>query len=81
MTKYNSGDENIPLRQYDKEKRPIVVFLIDLSIDENEGEPIVKQFKLDYSDFYDRKHLGRITFWAVTNNHAVEVYAEKDIAP
>lgn len=74
MPPYRKNVENIPLREFNKAPMPIMVFVIDLKNDDN----IVQQVQLDYSNFEDRKHLGRLTHWAVSNGHSIETMALKD---
>jgi len=73
MPEYKKGVENLPLRQINT-SMPIMVYVIDLK---NEDE-IVQQVQLDYANFDDRKHLGRLTFWAVTHEHSIETMSLKD---
>ena len=73
MVEYKKGVENLPLRQINT-SMPIMVYVIDLK---NEDE-IVQQVQLDYANFDDRKHLGRLTFWAVTHGHSIETMSMKD---
>lgn len=69
---YKKGLENLPLRNINT-RCPIYVTIIDLSNDE-----IVQEFRMDYANHEDRKHLGRLTFWAVQNHHSVETMALAD---
>lgn len=75
MTKYVKGIEDRPLRQPNTECF-IMVYLRDLS--KPDADDVVAEFKLDYANYYDRKKLGRITFWAVMNKHLVETVALSD---
>ena len=72
-TKYRAGVENLPLRQINTHC-PIIVIVTDLSTDE-----IVSTIELDYAKFDDRKHLGRLSFWAISNKHSVETMAKSDV--
>jgi len=76
MTKYFKGAEDRPLKAPNTECQ-IIVYLRDLS--SNEEDDVVQEWKLDYANYYDRKKLGRITFWAVMNSHLVETVAVKDV--
>lgn len=67
MVEYRKGAENVPLREINKQM-PIMVFVINLQKDDE----VVEQKLLNYGDVEDRKYLGRLTFWAVTNNHSIE---------
>lgn len=73
MSEYKKGVENLPLRQVNT-SMPIMVYVINLKNDDE----IVQELQLDYASFEDRKHLGRITFWAVSNGHSVETMSLKD---
>ena len=71
--KYKKGLENIPLRNINT-KCPILVMVIDLL----DNDRIVAEYRLDYANYEDRKHMGRLTFWAVTNHHSIETMAIAD---
>ena len=73
--KYVKGIEDRPLKEINTTKI-IMVYLRDLN--SNEEDDVVAEFKLDYGNFYDRKKMGRITYWAITNNHLVETIALSD---
>lgn len=70
--KYRKGIENVPLREVNKEC-PIIVIVTDLETDE-----IVQTFELDYAKVEDRKYLGRLTFWCVSNKHSIETMSKVD---
>lgn len=72
--KYKPGAENVPSRSraYD-DPLPILIIVYDLSTD----EPVVEK-RLDYSKLEDRKYLGKLTFWAITNHHTIETIAVAD---
>lgn len=72
MPEYRNGVENVPLREINK-TLPIMVMIYDLKTDN-----LVKEEKLDYGNFEDRKHLGRLTFWALSNHCTVETIAMID---
>lgn len=76
MSKFRKGVENLPLKEINK-SMPIMVFVRDLRKPADEDD-VVGEYKLDYANYEDRKHLGRITFWAVTNHHLVETLAVVD---
>lgn len=78
MPEYKRGLESIPLQKFDNAPYPIMVFVRNLEIDPEMGDDIVQQFTLDYSKFEDRKHIGRLTHWAIRNKHSVETLALKD---
>lgn len=72
--KYQKGVENLPPRDTTNQPLPILVLVYNLL--DNKEPAIEKQ--LNYSDFDDRKWLGRITYWAITNKHYVETIAVSD---
>ncbi len=75
MTEYRKGVENIPLRQVNNS---CPIYIIVRNLQAPEDDDVVQEFKLDLSNPDDRKHLGRITFWAVSNHHSVETLALAD---
>lgn len=60
-----AGPESIPLRDYVK-SFPLIVSIID------QEDNIVREETIDYGNFEHRKWLGRVTFWACSNNLIVE---------
>lgn len=72
---YRKGVENIPLQEINK-SCPITIYVID-----NTTDKTVETKQLDYGKAEDRKYLGRISFWAFSNNHTIETIATKDIKP
>lgn len=73
MPKYRKGAENVPLKTINKDM-PVLVIVYDLR---NKDE-VVEEKRINYGDAEDRKWLGRITFWAVTNHCSVETIAIVD---
>lgn len=73
MNEYRSGAENIPLREINKNLQALII-VYDLKQDD---KPIVEK-RINYGDADDRKWLGRITFWALTNHCSVETIAVSD---
>lgn len=73
MVEYKKGVENIPLREINKTS-PILVIIYDLHNKDN----VVQEVRLDYGNVDDRKHLGRLTFWAISNHCSVETIALVD---
>lgn len=71
---YVKGVENIPIRQIIT-SFPIVAFIINLS----NNDEIVDQIEIDYSKIEDKKHLGRITYWALANGYSIELMNKKDV--
>jgi len=72
MIEYRKGAENIPLKQINKDLQ-ILVMVYDLATDK-----LIEEKRMNYGDAEDRKHLGRITFWALTNHCSVETIAIVD---
>lgn len=83
--KYTPGAENKILldrlaegkQQYNNDPCPVLVLIYDL----NNQDEIVKQVELDYGKFEDRKTLGKLTFWAISNHHSIETFAMSDVKP
>lgn len=73
MAEYRRGAENVPLREINK-TTPALVIVYDLQNDDK----ILEEKRIDYGDVEDRKWLGRITFWAMTNHCSVETIALVD---
>ncbi len=73
MIEYRAGAENIPLREINKNLQALII-VYDLKQDD---KPIVEK-RINYGDADDRKWLGRITFWALTNHCSVETMAISD---
>ncbi len=72
MTEYRKGAENLPLREINK-TLPILVMIYDLATDN-----LVDEVRLDYGNMDDRKHLGRLTYYALTHHCTVETIAMID---
>lgn len=72
-TNDRSGPWAAPLRNFDKEERPIKVFIYNL-----ENDSIENEFILNYGSFEDRKFLGKLTFYCITNGRSVETLLLKD---
>jgi hypothetical protein len=66
MNEDRSGPWDNKLKDY-VEKQPIVAIIHNLDTDS-----IEREFQLDLGNKEDKKFLGRISFWAVTNNKSVE---------
>jgi hypothetical protein len=73
MPEYRKGIENVPLLSPNTDC-PIMVFVIDLK---NDSE-VVEQKELNLANHEHRKYLGKLTFWAVNNNHSIETMSVKD---
>lgn len=75
--KYTKGAEDARQPKDFDTPRPVKIFLRDLKVPADQDD-VVAEFDLDYSNFFDRKKIGRVTFWAITNNHLVETIALSD---
>lgn len=74
MSNYKKNAENIPLREINTElKAKVVVYSLF------ENDDVVTEKDINYGNAEDRKWLGRITFWALTNHCSVETFALVDI--
>lgn len=73
MSKYKPNAENLPLRKINT-SMPAVVIVYDL---ENNDE-VVKEVRIDFASFEDRKYMGRLTYWALTNHCTIETIALVD---
>jgi hypothetical protein len=75
-SQYKKGTENLPLpRIVTSLKAYVVVFNLQ------DNDEVVLEKEIDYGNFEDRKWLGRITHWAMTNHHSVETMALVDAQP
>ena len=73
MAEYRKGIENVPLKEVNK-SLPILVIIYDLR---NEDK-VVEEKRLDYGNYEDRKYLGRLSFWALSNHCSIETIAIVD---
>ena len=73
MSQYRKGAENVPLPRINTSLKALVVVYNLLDEDK-----VVIERQIDYADIEDRKWLGRVTFWAMTNHHSVETMAMID---
>jgi hypothetical protein len=71
-TQDKSGAWDVPIQNYVKECK-LVVILYSLTRDE-----IEKEIQIDYGKYEDRKFLGRLTYWAVTNSRTIETMSYQD---
>jgi hypothetical protein len=67
-----TGPEDLPLKEYLK-SFPLVVFVYDIKNDK-----VVREEKIDYSNYKHRQWLGRVTVWACQNHYSVETMAQSD---
>lgn len=58
------GPWDVPLREY--------VNSLPMTITVYDGDDVIKQEHVDYGNYEHRKFLGRITFWALSNDYTVE---------
>jgi hypothetical protein len=70
MVEYREGVESLPIRN----KLPIIVIVYSLL----ENDKVVIERTINYSDYEDRKWLGKISFWAYSNHCSVETMAMTD---
>ena len=73
MSNDKNGPWDMPLRGIIT-SLPIVMFVIDLK---NEDE-VLHQIELDFSNPDDRKYIGKITAWALSNHYSVETMTKDD---
>ena len=70
---YKKGIEQIPIREIIT-TFPIIIFIVRLEDDE-----IIDQVEIDYSKIEDKKNLGKLTYWALTNGYSLEMMNKKDV--
>ena len=70
---YREGAENVPIKDINKHM-PILVLIYNLKNDD-----LVEEKRIDYGKADDRRWLGRMTFWAITNHCSVETMALSDV--
>lgn len=70
MVEYKPGIENVITR--DKLTIKVIVYSL------REDDKVVVEKTLNYSDFEDRKELGRLSFWAYRNHCSIETLAMVD---
>jgi hypothetical protein len=73
MSQYKPNSENIPLRQINT-SMPALIVVYDLLNNDN----VALEKRIDFANYEDRKWMGRITFWALTNHHSIETIAIVD---
>lgn len=64
-----AGPWDVPLRQFNNH------FLIKVTVykvHENKEDETVSEHVIDYGNYEDRKFLGRISFWAYSQDYVVE---------
>ncbi len=70
MVEYKEGAENVPAQHV----LPVWVYVYSL----READKVVIEKKINYSNYEDRKWLGKISFWAYSNHCSVETMAVVD---
>ena len=70
MVEYQEGSENSPIQR----SLPILAIVYSL----RENDKIVVEKRFNYSDFNDRKALGKLSFWAYSNHCSIETIAVVD---
>lgn len=73
MSKYKPNAENVPLRKVNT-SMPALVVVYDL----NNNDEVVVENRIDFANYEDRKWMGRMTFWALTNHCSIETMALVD---
>lgn len=66
------GAWDIPLQSFVKS------FLMVVSVIDLKDDKVIQKFDLDYGNYEHRKFLGRVSYWAMSNGHAVETMSAKD---
>lgn len=70
MPNDKSGPEYAPLRNFVKSfKIGIVIF--------DRSDNVVREEKADYGNPEDRAWLGKLSYWAWSNNYIVETFKDK----
>ena len=70
MVEYKEGVENAP----PKHNLPILAIVYSL----RENDKVVVEKRFNYSNFEDRKALGKLSFWAYSNHCSIETVALVD---
>jgi len=73
MNQYRKGIENVPLKEINTHFKALVIVY---NLRDNDNVVIERQ--IDYGNHEDRKWLGRVTYWAISNHHSVETIAIVD---
>lgn len=73
MVEYRKGAEYVPLRDINKDMKALII-VYDLRNDDK----VVEEKWINYGNVDDRKWLGRITFWALSNHCSVETISKED---
>lgn len=72
---YKKGIERVPIFEVIT-SFPIIVFIVNI-----ETNDVVDQIELDYSRTAvdDKRRLGQLTYWALTNGYYLEIMSKKDV--
>lgn len=65
---------NLSMRREIITTLPIIVFVINI-----ESDDVIQQIELDYAKIDDKKLLGRLSYWALTNGCYMELMNKKDV--
>lgn len=72
MSPNRQGPWDAPIREY------VTSLLIVVSIFNIKNDCLEHEYHLDYGIGEDRKFLGRISFWAISNGRSVETMSKAD---
>lgn len=67
MVEYKPGAENSPVQH----NLPILAIVYSL----RENDKVVVEKRFNYSNFEDRKALGKLSYWAYSNHCSIETIA------
>lgn len=70
MVEYKEGSENAPIQH----NLPILAIVYSL----RENDKVVVEKRFNYSNYEDRKALGKLSFWAYNNHCSIETVAIVD---
>jgi len=70
MVEYKEGYENAPIQH----NLPILAIVYSL----RENDKVVVEKRFNYSNYEDRKALGKLSFWAYSNHCSIETVAIVD---
>lgn len=73
MTDIPRGPEDIPLKKPWDSEHYVIVTIIDIKSNRK-----IRSEKINYGNREARLWLGKVTYWATTNNYKVETCAEAD---
>ncbi len=70
MVEYKEGAENAPVQH----NLPILAIVYSL----RENDKVVVEKRFNYSNFEDRKALGKLSYWCYQNHCSIETIALSD---